>query len=199
MTETNETIIESSALDEGTFANVVFGDRPGAGFVGIQPKHLAAMKKIELAWNDILSALKDAYNLNTDDPNFDETPKRISRMMILERCNGIKSEELCKKILSKSFPAMGKQEDDQLVITTNPAIVYSLCPHHFENVEYQVWTGYIPDQKFIGISKFSRIIDLYSRQPILQESFTSGLADLIHENLNPKGCIVIVKDRKSVV
>lgn len=189
----NEIMLEDSVLDEGIPTNSIFNDRPGSGIVGIKRKHVKAMEKVESAWWEILNALHDAYDLDIDDPNFSETPKRISRMMILERCNGINSDELCKQLFDKNFPAMGKKEDDQLVITTNPAIVYSICPHHFENVEYHVWTGYIPDQKFIGISKFSRVVDLYARQPILQESYTSGLADLIFDNLNPKGCMVVVK------
>jgi len=189
----NETFVEDSELEEGDYVNNVFEDRPGTGFVGLKPKYIKAMRQIEDAWVQILNALHDSYGLDITDPNFHETPKRISRMMVLERCNGINSENLCRKILGKSFPAMGEREDDQLVVTTNPAIVYSLCPHHFENVEYHIWTGYIPKEKFIGISKFSRIVDLYARQPKLQESLTSGLVDIIQEELDPKGSIVIVK------
>jgi len=170
-----------------------FSDVVSSTYYSINDKQLMAMQMISSAYIKILKALNLAYGLKYEDENFRETPKRIAKMMILERCRGINSEEICKQMLSKVFPCMNNHETDQLIITTNPAIVYSICPHHFENVRYHVWTGYIPNGKFCGISKFSRVVELYAAQPILQESYTSGLADIIMEALNPKGVIVIVK------
>jgi GTP cyclohydrolase I len=173
-------------------------DRPTVGFLGVQPQHVKAMEGIAQKFQGILEDLRDGFGLDIDDENFRETPARVAKMWVLERCVGINSEEACMQILGKDFPAMDSKDSkigDQLIITTNPAIVYSLCPHHFENVTYDVWSGYIPKSKFIGISKFSRVAELYGRQPILQESYTSGLANILMKALDPLGVIVVVKGR----
>lgn len=184
--------VPTSSLEEGKSVKEDLS-RPTSGFIGILPKHKLAMEMVSSAYSKILEALQLAYDLNIADENFTETPARIAKMMILERCAGINSEQMCVDMLGKSFSPMTDREKDQLIVTTSPAIVYGICPHHFENVRYWVWTGYIPSDKFVGISKFSRIIELYAKQPILQESFTSGIASIIDKALSPKGCIVVVK------
>ena len=188
--------ISQSELEEGPmevpFPGVM--NRPTPSFAGVEIGYVSAMIKIEKAWQTILQALHESYGLNIKDPNFNDTPTRIARMMILERCAGINSKEECIKILGKDFPPMNDSgETDQLIITTSPAIVYGICPHHFENVRYHVWTAYVPNEKFVGISKFTRMVDLYGRQPLLQETFTFDLADIIMDALNPKGAAVVVK------
>lgn len=190
--------IMKQMIEKGEVANSEETEysRPMPGIVGLQNKHRWAMNRIEKAWWEILDALKDAYDLDLSDPNFKDTPKRIAKMMIQERCIGINSQEDCKKLLNKKFTAMSNSkidESDQLIVTTSPAIVYGICPHHFENVRYKVWSGYVPKDHFIGISKFSRVVELYGRQPILQESFTDGLSRIIMEALEPKGVAIVVK------
>lgn len=182
------------SLEEGPNFEGSEISRPVSGFTGITTNHLLAMQMIEDAWKKILEAFQMAYDLNIEDENFTDTPKRIAKMMILERCSGINSEKLCIEMLRKTaFPAMDEQVEDQLIVTTSPAITYGICPHHFENVRYQVWTGYVPKKHFTGISKFSRTVEMFSKQPILQESYTSGIARIIMEALDPKGVIVVVK------
>jgi len=189
----SDVMITEESLEEGN-STLIEEERPTLGFIGVTEKHQLAIARMEAAWKEILCSLNMAYDLDITDENFRETPKRIAKMMILERCSGINSEKICKSLLEKSFPAMeSSHEEDQLIVTTNPAITYGICPHHFENVRYCVWTGYIPKNKFVGISKFSRVVDLYAKQPILQESYTSGIANIIMDALDPKGVIVVVK------
>lgn len=153
---------------------------------------IEAMKKIEKAWYDIFDALHEAHGLDwKNDDNFTETPKRVAKMMVLERCVGVNSENKCKEILSKGFP----KKYDGIVVGANPITAYSLCPHHFENVTYQVWMGYSPKEKVVGLSKMGRVIKLYAKQPILQEDYTANLANLFHDALDPLGVIVIVKGK----
>lgn len=172
--------------------------RPVPGIIhNCDKTKMMSILKIKRAWEDILEALDESYGLNTNNPNFYDTPLRIAKMMVLERCSGINSEQDCIKLLKETkFPTMsplGEDESDQLIVTTNPVIAYGICPHHFENVRYKVWTAYIPDKYFVGISKFSRMVDLYSKQPILQESFTINLANIMMKGISPKGAAVVVK------
>ncbi|MFW6001904.1 MAG: GTP cyclohydrolase I [archaeon] len=140
-------------------------------------------------YRGIFECLSSLYDLDVNDPNLIDTPERIAKLMVDERCQGINSKEKCKKLLSVTFPT----EYEGIIIAANPTKVYSLCPHHFENVTYKVWVGYIPQDKVIGLSKFSRVIKLFGSQPIMQEDFTYQLHELFEEALNPKGLIVIVK------
>jgi len=144
---------------------------------------------------NILTGLKVYKGLDIEDENFKETPERVATMIMNEKCVGINSVDKCKQILSKSFQKTKKEKVDQMIIVANPSITYSLCPHHLENVEYKVWMGYMPKDRVVGLSKFDRVIKLYSKQPILQEDFTTGLCDIVCDAINPLGTIVIVKGR----
>jgi GTP cyclohydrolase IA len=144
-------------------------------------------KLITKGFSLVLDGLKEAHGLDwKNDPNFDETPERIARSLLYERCKGINSYEYCKKLLEKTFPA-----EYRGMIIANPIMVNSLCPHHFENVFYLVVAGYIPVKKIVGLSKIGRVIDMYGRQPILQETFTRDLADIFYAGLEPEGCGII--------
>jgi len=146
---------------------------------------------IEEAWSQILEGLKVAYNLDYEnDENFHGTPERNARA-ILERCVGINSETMIKDILAKSFPSKYRG----MIVTDNPVTVHGLCPHHFEDVYYRVWFGYIPKVKCVGLSKIARVIKLFGSQPILQEDFTQKLADLFYDQLEAEGVCVVTKGR----
>lgn len=159
-----------------------------------RPKTEHNLNTIANAWGAILAALHDEYGLNTSDDNFTDTPKRIAKMILTERCVGINSETECMEILGKTFQCMsGSSNSNQMIIVANPVVTWSLCPHHFENVEYHVWAAYMPKERFVGISKFPRVIELFAKQPMLQESYTTGLANLLIKATDPLGVAIIVK------
>ena len=131
--------------------------------------------------------LELAYGLDyKNDENFDETPSRNAKAL-LERCVGINSHNIIKDdLLNKSFPS-----EYRGLIIIDPITAFGLCPHHFENITYNVSVGYIPKDRCIGLSKFARVVKLYASQPMLQEDFTKDLADLFYETLDPEGVIVV--------
>jgi len=150
-----------------------------------------ALSIVEGAWEQIFNALNLAHGLNwKEDENFKETAKRNAKALVLERCKGINSKERCMDLLGKSFPSEYKG-----MIVVGPVTVHSLCPHHFENVEYTVRIGYIPSDRCIGLSKVGRVIKLYGSQPILQETFTKNLADIFIDKIKPEGIGVWVEGR----
>jgi GTP cyclohydrolase IA len=150
-----------------------------------------AYNKIKESWENILEALKLGYGLNyQDDENFDETPHRNAKAL-LERCSGINSDKMCKDMLINStFPS-----DSTGLLVLDPITVHSLCPHHFEDVKYVIRVGYIPSGRCIGLSKFARVVKLFGSQPILQETFTKKLADMIQECIQGEGCGIIATAR----
>ena len=49
----------------------------------------------------------------------------------------------------------------------------------------KITIGYIPNGKVLGLSKFSRIIDIFARRLQLQEKLTKEIFDFLKENMNP--------------
>ena len=45
----------------------------------------------------------------------------------------------------------------------------------------------------IGLSKFSRLVDGYTRRPQVQERLTSQIADALDASLSPKGVMVVIE------
>ena len=140
-------------------------------------------KKIEQLWEEIIEEL--GYSL--DDENFRETPKRVARLY-KEIFEGINSKDKTDLILKKSFPTTYSG----IVMETNIRC-YSMCPHHFLPVIYNVHVGYIPKKDGVGLSKLPRVIKLLAKAPKLQEDFTEEIVDVISKTIDPLGVICIVR------
>lgn len=80
---------------------------------------------------------------------------------------------------------------DQMIIQTGIKY-YTFCEHHFLPFFGEVKIGYIPQDKIIGLSKLSRIVNYFSKRLNTQEYFTKNIADYLQKQLNPKGVGVIV-------
>ena len=69
------------------------------------------------------------------------------------------------------------------------------CEHYLAPFHDSAHIAYIPndDGRVIGLSKFARLIDGYSRRPQVQERLTSQVADALDRSLTPKGVMVVVE------
>ena len=70
---------------------------------------------------------------------------------------------------------------------------YSMCEHHMLPFYGRAHVAYIPNKQILGLSKFARIVDLYSRRLQVQERITTQVADAIEELLEPKGVAVLME------
>lgn len=70
---------------------------------------------------------------------------------------------------------------------------YSMCEHHMLPFYGRAHIAYIPDGKILGLSKFARIVDLYSRRLQVQERITTQVADAVQELLAPRGVAVMME------
>lgn len=77
-----------------------------------------------------------------------------------------------------------------LVIEDIP--VRSLCEHHFLPFygKAKIVVKYKEGAKVLGLSKFFRIVDNFSRKFQLQERLTNEIADYLQTHLDIEGCIV---------
>ena len=70
---------------------------------------------------------------------------------------------------------------------------YSMCEHHMLPFYGRAHVAYIPGTRILGLSKFARIVDLYSRRLQVQERITTQVADAVEELLQPKGVAVLME------
>lgn len=70
---------------------------------------------------------------------------------------------------------------------------FSMCEHHLIPFFGRVHVGYLPCTRIVGLSKIPRTLDWYAGRPQLQERLTTQVADYIHNNLRPKGTIVVIE------
>ena len=88
----------------------------------------------------------------------------------------------------------GAENYDQMVMVRDIP-VYSHCEHHLAPFFGVAHVGYIPNGKILGLSKLSRIVDIYSRRLQVQERLTTQVAKFLQDTLQPKGVGVIIKCR----
>lgn len=115
-----------------------------------------------------------------------ETPKRVTKAY----------EEFFKgytldahKELSKTFEDI--QGFDDMVLVKDIEFV-SHCEHHMVPITGTAHVAYWPDQKIVGISKLARIVDIYAKRLVSQETMTKQIVDTIQDTLQPQGVAVMI-------
>jgi GTP cyclohydrolase I len=88
----------------------------------------------------------------------------------------------------KTFRA---EEQDMIIQDSIPFV--SLCNHHLVPFVGEAHIGYVPEQKIIGLSKFARVVQHFSRRLQVQENLTRDISDYLHAGLEPKGLIVVMR------
>ena len=73
--------------------------------------------------------------------------------------------------------------------------VYSLCEHHLAPFFGKAHVGYVPDKRILGLSKISRLVEVFGRRLQVQERLTNQIADALDENLQPLGVAVVIECR----
>ncbi len=115
----------------------------------------------------------------------DETPARVTNFY-QEVLSGYKEDPIFH---AKTFPNEGPCE----LMVIKCINFYSLCEHHLVPFFGEVGIGYIPDKKILGISKFVRITEVFSRRLQIQERMTRQIAEAIETILEPLGCAVRIE------
>lgn len=90
--------------------------------------------------------------------------------------------------LAKRFPC----DHDEIVLVKDVPFV-SLCEHHLLPVIGVAHVAYIPQGEVVGLSKIPRALDILAQRPQLQERLNDELAQLIEEELSPRGVAVVIQ------
>jgi len=73
--------------------------------------------------------------------------------------------------------------------------VYSMCEHHLAPFFGVAHIGYIPDGKIVGLSKLSRVADIFTRRLQTQERLTAQISNTLDRELKPKAVGVVLRCR----
>lgn len=142
-------------------------------------------QKQQDASTHFISWLADQSGENVKRPGLKETPKRISRMYR----ELLKGYQVDPSSVFKTFESYGYEG----LVTVGNIDFYSLCEHHIIPFFGKVRIGYVPNGKILGLSKFARLVEIYSQRLQTQENLTQQIADSLEKNLHPRGFIVHIE------
>jgi len=134
-----------------------------------------------------LAEIFTALGLEPDTPGTRETPERFLRAMF-DATAGYEGDP---KLLT-AFPAEGRGGPDSLVsqVTEGPISFHCLCEHHALPFLGHAHVAYVPRDEIIGISKLTRLVQLYARRFTVQERLGEQIADTLVELIDPHGVAV---------
>jgi GTP cyclohydrolase IA len=147
-----------------------------------KPETSVDLEKIEAGVRLILEGIGE----NPDRPGLQGTPRRVA-LMYEEICAGLHQD--ARKLLHV-IPA---ETHDEMVIVKDISL-QSVCEHHLLPFKGVVHIAYIPKQgRIVGLSKLARVADLMARKPQIQERLTTEIADLLYDELQATGVMVVIE------
>jgi len=135
-----------------------------------------------------VKAIIEALGLDRDDPNLSLTHERVAKMY-LEMFDGLRSGAEPRVT---TFP---NDEGYEHMVMERDIPFYSMCSHHFVPFYGHAHMAYVPGDKIVGLSKFSRILEFYAKRPQLQERLTEQVVEYLVEKLAPRGAMVVIEAR----
>jgi GTP cyclohydrolase IA len=146
-----------------------------------QPAAGVDRERIEFAVRELLLAIGE----NPDREGLRDTPARVARMYA-EVFVGLHDD--ARVHLQKTFT----QKYDEILLERDIRFD-SFCEHHLLPFFGKAHVAYLPKGKIVGLSKLARAVESLSRRPQVQERMTEELADLLMQELEPRGVAVILE------
>jgi len=134
--------------------------------------------KVTEKFEDIINLLQSHNNKIAPSQHIDDTPKRLAKMYVNELLKGCFTEP-------PKLTTFDNEHDHSPVIVKDIK-VKSMCSHHFIPFIGNAVVFYLPKKKLVGLSKFSRIVNYFSRRPQVQEELTREISEYLNEQLQPK-------------
>lgn len=107
--------------------------------------------------------------LDMENDSLKDTPRRVAKMFCDEVFYGLDYKKFPKCTTVEN--TMGYDE-----VVSGRTSVKSVCEHHFVPFIGVANVAYIPGGKVLGLSKFNRIVDFFSRRPQIQERLTEQVS-----------------------
>jgi len=128
-----------------------------------------------------------ALGMEPDAPGTRETPERFLRALY-DATAGYEGDP---KLLT-AFPAESEGGPNSLVsqVVEGPISFHCLCEHHALPFFGAAHVAYVPRDEIIGISKLTRLVQLYARRFTVQERLGEQIADSLVDLIDPHGVAV---------
>ncbi len=128
----------------------------------------------------------EAVGIDLQQQGMEKTPERVAKMYQF-LFNGIDADTA--EIWGETFNA-----GSEGIVAVRHLPFYSMCEHHLVPFFGEVNIAYLPAAgKVAGFSKFSRLIELLSHRPQLQERLTAQIAAAVKQDLGAGGVLVTVE------
>lgn len=120
-----------------------------------------------------------------DREGLQETPKRVAKAME-EWFQGLNAPE-------PEVKAFTNEENYQDIVIIRDIPFNSTCEHHLAPFIGKATVAYIPNEKYMGLSKAARVLDHFSLRPQVQERLTHEVAKYLYDALEPIGLLVMIE------
>jgi GTP cyclohydrolase IA len=123
-----------------------------------------------------------ALGADVDAEGLQETPRRMA-------------DAYTELLTPHPFRATTFPNDDGYdeLIVARAIPFHSLCMHHLLPFHGVAHVGYLPGERIIGLSKLSRVVELFARDLQIQERMTTQIARWLQRELEPKGVGVVLE------
>ncbi len=121
------------------------------------------LEKIKYHFEEIM---REGLRLDLTDDSLSDSPLRVAKMYVNELFSGLDYNNFPKCTTTNN------KMNYRTPVVSERIVVMTTCEHHFATIEGTCQIKYIPNERVIGLSKFNRIVDFFSRRPQIQERLT---------------------------
>ena len=143
----------------------------------------------DLSDEDLIKELLTRLGEDTNRGGLKETPSRVMKAWKFWT-SGYKQNP---EDVLKTFEDGSEGYDEMVFQAGIPT--YSFCEHHMASMFGCTHVAYIPSGRVVGLSKLSRLIDIFARRLQVQERLCNQVADALMKHLKPKGVGVTIQMR----
>lgn len=125
----------------------------------------------------------EAIDSNPNREGLEDTPRRVAKFW--------------KEFYGKedfNVTTFENEGYDEMITQLNIPF-YSMCEHHMLPFFGVAHVAYIPDERIVGLSKLSRVLDHFAHNLQNQERITTQVAEYLYDKLNPQGVAVVLTAR----
>ena len=133
------------------------------------------MSKVDLELENAIRRYLSELDKDILSSDIAKTPKRFVKQLE-ESLSGYNQDP------QKHLTLLNNRDYKDLIVVSDISFI-SMCEHHLMPFYGTVSVAYLPKSKILGLSKFARIVDIFSKRLQVQERLTHELTTFFAENL----------------
>ena len=166
--------------------NILFNWEPAQAEVSCEERERE--RKIK-GIQPVIKQLLPFIDTNHSRGGLNETPHRVAKAW----AKWTEGYHMDAASILKVFEDGAEKCDEMVIVKDIP--IYSKCEHHLADIFGTATIAYIPNGKIVGLSKLSRLAEMFARRLQVQERLTNQIADALEEHLGAKGVGVVIRAR----